>query len=260
MTVLELARKAYAKLKLERNSHSETPLHTSQGYAKNAVDAVRSPTLDNTAISEVPPSPRPDAEYAESPDYLLVNTVAGLGVIAAALDGAPLIGLDLETTGLNPRADRVRLLSLACGTIDGGAFTYLVDCFAVDPSSLWELLSHKELTIHHGAFDLAFLSRLGFVPGIVHDTLLMARALAAGGPDFHHCSLRDCARRELALELDKSSQRADWSGDLTPEQLAYGAQDALTHRRLYEALQPKVQQAGLANVIRIEERALPAFV
>jgi DNA polymerase-1 len=199
-------------------------------------------------------------EYDQSPPYRLVTAQAELPMVMVALDTTALVGLDLETTGLDPRTDRVRLLSLACNTIDGGAFTYLIDCFAVDPSPLWEALAEKELTIHNAAFDLAFLSRLGFVPGVVHDTLLMARALAAGGPDFHHCSLKDCARRELALDLDKSSQREDWSGALTPALLAYAAQDALTHRRLYEALLPKVQQAGLANAIRIEERALPAFV
>jgi DNA polymerase-1 len=216
--------------------------------------------VDSTAISEVPPPPRPGAEYAESPGYLLVNTAAGLATVIAALDSTTLVGLDLETTGLNPRTDRVRLLSLACNTIGGGEFTYLIDCFAVDPSPLWELLSHKELTIHNAAFDLAFLSRLGFMPGTVHDTMLMARALAAGGPDFHHCSLKDCARRELALDLDKSQQKEDWSGTLSEAMLAYAARDALTHRRLYEALRPKVQLAGLADIIRIEERALPAFV
>ena len=145
-------------------------------------------------------------------------------------------------------------------TIDGGIFTYLIDCFAVDPSPLWEAMAGKGLTIHNAAFDLAFLSRLGFVPGAVHDTLLMAKALAMGGPDFHRCALKDCARRELNLDLDKAHQKDDWSGDLSPEMLAYAAQDAVAHRRLYEALRPKVQQAGLVNVIRIEERALPAFV
>jgi DNA polymerase-1 len=168
--------------------------------------------------------------------------------------------VDLETTGLDPRTGHARLLCLSLDTIDGGTFAYLVDCSAVDPSPLWEGLAEKELAIHNAAFDLAFLSRLGFVPGVVHDTLLMARALAAGGPDFHHCSLKDCARRELALDLDKGHQKADWSGELDAPMLAYAARDALTHRRLYEALLPKVEKAGLADVIRIEERALPAFV
>jgi DNA polymerase-1 len=191
----------------------------------------------------------------------LVTHPAGLPMVAAALDNTVLIGLDLETTGLDPLVDRVRLLCLALDTIDGGTFTYLIDAASVDPSPLWESLSGKELAIHNAAFDLAFLSRMGFTPTApVHDTMLMARALAAGGPDFHHCRLQDCARRELNLDLDKSYQQEDWSGALTPEMLAYAARDALTRRRLYEALAPKVEQAGLADVLRIEERAVPAFV
>jgi ribonuclease D len=47
-------------------------------------------------------------------------------------------------------------------TIDGGTFCYLIDCFAVDPAPLWETLADKELVLHHAAFDLAFLARLGF--------------------------------------------------------------------------------------------------
>jgi DNA polymerase-1 len=180
--------------------------------------------------------------------------------VAAAIDNATLIGLDLETTGLDPRTDRTRLLCLSLDTINGGTFTYLADCFAVDPSPLWEALAGKELAIHNAGFDLAFLSRLGFTPGVVHDTLLMAKALAAGTPDFNRCKLADCARRELSLDLDKGNQKADWSGTLTAEMLAYAARDALTHRRLYEALLPKVEKAGLTDVLRVEERALPAFV
>jgi DNA polymerase-1 len=180
--------------------------------------------------------------------------------VAAAIDNTVLIGLDLETTGLDPRTDRVRLLCLSVDTIDGTPLAYLVDCFAMDPSPLWEALAGKELCIHNAAFDLAFLSRLGFTPGVVHDTLLMAKALAAGTPDFNRRKLKDCARRELALDLDKGNQKADWGGTLSAEMLAYAARDALTHRRLYEVLLPKVEKAGLADVLRVEERALPAFV
>jgi hypothetical protein len=109
--------------------------------------------------------------------YLLVTDRAGLDVVATAIDGTERLGLDLETTGLNPRTDRVRLLSLAGDTIDGGTFAYLVDCFAVDPSPLWEILAGKELVLHNAAFDLAFLARLGFTPaGPVHDTMLLSQA------------------------------------------------------------------------------------
>jgi DNA polymerase-1 len=260
MSILDQARKAYARLKLERNGHPKG-LPSAERECEKSEKGEESPrTPGSLGVPEGAPAGGRAQECEKSPPYLLVDSPAGLATVAAALDNTALVGLDLETTGLNPRTDRVRLLSLACDTIDGGALTYLIDCAAVAPSPLWELLAEKELTAHNAGFDMAFLSRLGFVPGVVHDTLLTARALAAGGPDFHHCALKDCARRELDLDLDKTYQREDWSGALTPEMLAYAARDALTHRRLYEALLPKVRQAGLTDVIRIEERALPAFV
>ena len=37
--------------------------------------------------------------------------------------------------------------------------------------------------------------------------------------------LKDVVRRELALELDKDHQKADWGGQLTDEMLAYAASD-----------------------------------
>src|SRR5262249_20355846 len=115
------------------------------------------------------------------PSYLLVRDPAPLRAVTAALDNTHRVGLDSETTGLDPRADRVRLLSLSCDTIDGGPRTYLVDCFAVAPSPLWHALAEKELVLHNAVFDLGFLARLGFAPaGKVHDTLLLSRLLTAG--------------------------------------------------------------------------------
>src|SRR5262249_48240295 len=113
--------------------------------------------------------------------YLLVRDRAGLGMVSAALDNTAMVGLDVETTGLDPRADRVRLLPVATATIDGGTFTYLIDCFAVDPSPLWGALAGKDLVLHNAAFDLGFLARLGFAPaGRVRDTMLLAHLLTAG--------------------------------------------------------------------------------
>jgi DNA polymerase-1 len=251
MSVLELARKTYARILAERGGPANAPDTTSRGCAESVKSAV-SPHDAGGAASAV---------SAVSPSYRLIHDPADLRAVAAALDNTALVGVDLETTGLDPRTDRVRLLSLATDTVDGGTFVYLVDCFAVDPRPLWDALAGTELAIHNAGFDLAFLARLGFTPaGAVHCTMLQARLLAAGGPDFHHCSLKDCAGRELGLDLNKRFQQEDWSGDLTPEMMAYAAQDAQLHRRLYEVQLPKTKEARLGDTLRVEERALPAFV
>jgi len=86
--------------------------------------------------------------------------------------------LDLETTGLDPRRDRIRLLSLATA---GG--TWLVDCFAIDPEPILGALKEKRLVIHNAAFDLGFLhNEFGYEhEGEVIDTMLLAQILDGGG-------------------------------------------------------------------------------
>jgi DNA polymerase I-like protein with 3'-5' exonuclease and polymerase domains len=195
------------------------------------------------------------------PSFVLLRERAGLEQLIPTLADTPLVAVDCETTGLDPRRDRVRLLSLLCATVGGGTVAHLVDCFAVDPSPLWAALTDKELVLHNAAFDLGFLARLGFTStGTVHDTLLMARMAEAGGPHFHHCSLAACCARYLSYPLDKTEQRSDWSRSLTPDQLTYAARDVAVLVPLYRRLHTKIADAKMEDVLRLEERALPAFV
>jgi DNA polymerase-1 len=164
------------------------------------------------------------------------------------------VGIDLETTGLNPRTDRVRLLSLS--TERG---TYLIDASRVDVRELFDHLAEKPLIAHNGAFDLGFLARLGFAPGVVRDTMILSQLLRAGTNDKHKLLL--CVQRELGEALDKEEQTSDWSRpELSPEQLAYAARDAAVLPRLYRAQDAKVRTAGLERVAEIERRCLPALV
>ena len=101
MSVLEQARKTYARLKAERDGHAEG-------------QPSQRPDCEKSEISEISPP------GASSLPYVLVCEPSGLSMVAAALDNTKLVALDLETTGLNPRTDRVRLLSLGLDTIDSG--------------------------------------------------------------------------------------------------------------------------------------------
>jgi ribonuclease D len=174
-------------------------------------------------------------------------------VVLQALDESSTVALDTETTGLNPRRDRLRILSLAT---DRGI--YLVDCFAVDPRPLWTALAERTLLGHNLAFDLGFLRTLGFTSGSVRDTLLLSQLLYAGRHESH--KLQDCVQRELGKELDKTQQTADWSKDLSRSQLEYASADVQVLVPLCQVLERKIHEAQLTETAQIEHGCLPALV
>ncbi len=194
-----------------------------------------------------------------SPPYQLVQTPVELGPVHGAIADSGRVSIDVETTGLNFRTDRVRLLSVGVETREGRAFAYLVDCFAVDPSPLWDTLADKDLLLHNAVFDLAFLSRLGFTPaGKIHDLMLLSRLLTAGTSDRN--GLDDLAERHLQVTLAKDYQKADWGGALSRGHLAYAAKDVAVLPPLFALLTAEIEKASLTQAEEIERRCLPAVI
>jgi DNA polymerase I len=191
----------------------------------------------------------------------LVTAQDRLAEVIAALKDVGLVALDLETSGLNPQRDSIRLLSLATK-----AATYIVDCQSVDPTVLFPILTEATLVAHNALFDLGFLSSSGFEPGRVEDTMILSQLLHAGSKveplkrGQTSYSLDSVVERELGLELDKTHQSGDWGGTLTPEMIEYAAKDVEGLLPLYEILKAKLEEAGLTYVAEIEHRALPAVV
>ena len=191
----------------------------------------------------------------------LVTTQDQLAEVIADLNDVNLVALDLETTGLDPRQDSIRLLSLA--TKDA---TYIIDCQSVDPAELFSTLTEKTLVAHNALFDLGFLFSLEFVLGNVADTMILSQLLHAGskveplkrGQTSH--SLASVVERELRLGLDKTHQSSEWGGTLTPEMIEYATRDVEVLLPLYEVLKAKIREADLTYVAEIEHRALPAVV
>ena len=231
------------------NKTSESPV---QRGDKSAKSPTPSPDGEGTSgnTTEVKPKEAPRT---------LVNTRNHLAEVIADLKDVSLVALDLETTGLNPRVDSIRLLSLATK-----AGTYVVDCHSIDPAELFPILTERTVVAHNALFDLGFLSTLGFEPGKVADTMILSQLLHAGskveplkrGQASH--SLDSVVEREIGLELDKTYQNSDWGSTLTPEMIEYAARDVEVLLPLYEVLKAKIEEAGLTYVAEIEHRALPA--
>ena len=135
-----------------------------------------------------------------------------------------MFGIDIETGGL-ALDDELRLVQ-----ISNGEDTFVIDVRESDPRPLLQEFTGDELVAHNANFEESRLKRhLGIeYPEPMHDTMVMSQVLYAGTPTAQSMShaLDAAAMRELGIELDKEFQKADWSGEITPEMYEYAKTDA----------------------------------
>jgi len=200
--------------------------------------------------------------------YELVADQDRLSELTASLERVSEVTLDIETTGLSPFEDRVRLLSLHA---DGAA--YIVDCFAVDPAPALEAIKDKVLYMHGAEFDLPFLRHAyGFASTQTPiDTLHLSQVARAGewerkgdgGWKRKKHSLGDVLERELGVKLGnkKKYQKGEaWKGKLMEEHLQYAAGDVIYLKPLTEKLFDLLEERDLEAVWDLEQRAKPLFL
>jgi DNA polymerase-1 len=223
------------------------------------------PTDDGTQEDKDTASSLPHVQPSVSPyppvDYRLIRDPDTLAQALDALRHSTLIGIDTETTGLDPLTDRLRLLQLAAP----GWPVLVIDLWQIPEGTrepLPSLLAHPSIVkiFHNAKFDLQFLRQANLpVHGPLIDTMLASQLLDAGLHSRRH-GLADLVGHFLHAKLDKEQQSSNWSGELTPEQLQYAATDAAVLLRLREVLLSALQAAGLAEAAILEWQCLPAVV
>lgn len=158
--------------------------------------------------------------------------------------------VDIETTGLNPRTDKIRLIGYA-GEEAG--------CHE-SPESLKDALADPTVVkvFHNAPFDVTFLQFKGSPVMNYVDTMLMAQVLTNNRGRY---KLSDLCKQYLDIELDKTLQKADnWQGALTPQHRAYCQKDCETTLALYRILKEELKEKKLIGVYLRELRALPAII
>ena len=160
----------------------------------------------------------------------------------------PVVAVDTETMGLDPRRDRLCLVQLSAG--DGTAHLVQIVPPALggrgaDCPNLKALLADPATLklFHFARFDLAMLHQaLGVVAAPLRCTKVAAK-LTRTFTDKH--GLRDLCRELLGVEISKQQQTSDWCApDLTAEQLAYAASDVLHLHALWARLEALLAREG----------------
>lgn len=187
----------------------------------------------------------------EQNHYRLIRSAGDLMPHLPKLLAARVIGVDTETTGLDPHTDRLRLIQLALPEQP----VWIIDCFTFLPEGaplLGEILGSDAVKVFHNAkFDLQFLMANGLTASPVFDTMLAAQILrTSGGPK--RASLAAVCEHYLGETLDKTEQKGNWSENLRENQLAYAAEDAAALLKLREAMFPALYDNRLEGIARIE--------
>lgn len=226
----------------------ETPSSPSRSIRTAWVDTTRcdprrgaTPPRPEEKAQEVPASsPAPSSQ-----GYLLVDSNDGLELVVDDLKGTTIVGLDLETTGVCWWRDRIRIVSISTESDK----TYLVDAFEVDITPLFPALRDKMIVAHNALFDLLFLRRARFEPDECACTMVLSQILWAGKlkpgteNNIEH-DLASVAKRTLGKHLDKTHQKDDWSGEITPEMLDYAAGDSKVLLPVYRELMRLIKETG----------------
>lgn len=190
--------------------------------------------------------------------YVYINNDEQFYKELGSLESAGIIGIDTETTGLDPLEDKLMLLQLAVSAHHALVISVAgLGTGAMD--KLRELLRSDRVKVFQNAkFDLKFLRQAGLeVRGPVFDTMLAAQIIH-NGLAYQSNSLEALAEQYLGIRLDKTEQKSDWSRGLTESQLEYAARDAAILLPLRESLVEKIKEGRLIEVCKLEFECLHA--
>ena len=208
-----------------------------------------------------------------------VETIENLPSIAAKIKKHPVaIGLDLETTGLNPRTNKV--VTIQFGTVKNAI---ILDCrpyytATEQEKEVWrkniaELLYSVPLAVGHNLkFDWKFLCyHFGVKLNNVADTMLQELVLYGVGMSKAEDSgisvnMFDTAYRyDLTVEKEQRSwfigldNRPEWNTPLPDEQLQYCAQDVYIPLLIHSDQLQRLEEKELARIAQLENMCLPAM-
>ncbi len=168
------------------------------------------------------------------------------------------VGLDTETTDLDPYISRLRLIQLATPE---SVFIIDVDKFAgYDLKHSDEFASFRRLITsarpikiaHNAKFDAKFIKHnFGVDIGGLFDTLLASQLVSAGDIEERH-GLEAIAGRYLNEAVDKSERLSNWEFELSESQLQYAARDAAVLIPLREKLVEKIRSNDLIDCAKLE--------
>ncbi len=174
----------------------------------------------------------------------------------AELRQAVILGVDTETTGLDPYTYHPLLISLY-----DGKTVYVVDLLKIPRERIKDLKPVLEdpniLKIGHNlSYEYKFFYHTARIEmQSMHDIMLADRLIFAGLRKRH--ALKDIVLRRLDIDVDKTIRKSFIDADpneitFTPEQYEYSGMDAVYPVQVYNAQMEDIDQNKLQRIYNLE--------
>ena len=172
-----------------------------------------------------------------------------LNDLPAGLSLGPVVAIDTETMGLDPRRDRLCLVQLSDG--NGDAHLVQIALGQTRAPNLERLLADPDTLklFHYGRFDIAALkAAFGVTTAPVWCTKIASRLIRTF-TDRH--GLKYLLLELVGVDVSKQQQTSDWgSATLTDAQKEYAASDVLYLHRLKAELEARLIREGRMDLAR----------
>ena len=159
----------------------------------------------------------------------------------------PVVAIDTETMGLDPRRDRLCLVQLSSG--DGNAHLVQITRGQTRAPNLERMLADPAVLklFHFGRFDIAVLQKaFGVTTAPVWCTKIASK-LVRTFTDRH--GLKYLLQDLLNIDISKQQQTSDWgAAALSDAQRDYAASDVLYLHRLKAELETRLTREGRADL------------
>ena len=169
------------------------------------------------------------------------------GDLPVNLDLGPVVAIDCETMGLNPKRDRLCVVQLSSG--DGNAHLVQVNKGQTSAPNLCRMLEDPNVLklFHFGRFDIAAMfEAFGVLTAPVYCTKIASRLIRTY-TDRH--GLKNLLQELLAIDISKQQQSSDWGAKrLSKAQIEYAASDVLYLHQLRESLNQMLIREGRMEV------------
>ena len=187
-------------------------------------------------------------ELFEAEEYKIIGVDESLSLLSPL----SIVGLDTETSGLDPYTEN--LLSLQLGNHDN---QIVIDCTTIDILRYKDYLESDRLFIGWNLkFDLKWLYKYSIIPKKVYDGFLAEKLMWLGYPaGIHSMSLKAAGESYLGVELDKSVRgKIIWNGLRSIDTILYAANDVKYLEAIKDKQYKELAKKGLLKAVDYENR------